>query len=387
MTGIRARLDYILKHNYVVNRLFNYSVSTALRLIGLFVKQDKNLILFSGHSRRYNDSPRAIYEYLINNSRYAHYKFVWALEDVSTQIPGNALKVKSDTFSYFIYSLRAKYWITCVNIERSLHYKKANCTYLNTWHGTPFKYIGNDAIGRKDYNFETTDFFCYASEFEKEIYKRAFKVKEEALIATGLPRNDSLYNVTTAEINDIKARLNIPANKKVILYAPTWRDSTDGGKSCAIAPPIDPIKWQHEFGKDYIILFRMHAYTNKLIGIKFNEVLRDFSEYPDINDLFKISDILISDYSASMADYCILERPILCFAYDYEDYKESRGLYIDYSKEMPSGVLKSEDSVIDYIKNMNYDDECRKTQEMLKSKLINYGGNATELCVKRLFNL
>lgn len=131
----------------------------------------------------------------------------------------------------------------------------------------------------------------------------------------------------------------------------------------------------------------MHAYTNKLIGIKFNEVLRDFSEYPDINDLFKISDILISDYSASMADYCILERPILCFAYDYEDYKESRGLYIDYSKEMPSGVLKSEDSVIDYIKNMNYDDECRKTQEMLKSKLINYGGNATELCVKRLFNL
>lgn len=388
MTGFRARLDYVLKHNYAVNRVFNISISSILKIIGLFVRQDKNLILFSGHSRKYNDSPKAIYEYIINNpNKFNGYKFIWALEDINVKIPGNPKKVKSDTLAYFICSLKARYWVTCVNIERSLHYKKNGCRYLNTWHGTPFKYIGNDAIGRKDYDFGNIDLFCYASEFEKPIYKRAFKVKEESLIATGLPRNDTLYNVTSIEIAEIKKRLGIPHEKKVILYAPTWRDSTDGGKSCAIAPPINPKKWQKELGNEYVILFRMHSYTNKLIGIQFNEVLRDFSEYHDINDLFKISDVLISDYSASMADYCILERPILCFAYDYDDYKSSRGLYIDYHQEVPSGILRTEDEVIRYIKSMDYEAECGKTKDMLKSKLVNYGGNATEQCVKYLFNI
>lgn len=383
MTGIRARLDYILKHNYTVNRIFNLSVSTVLRIIGIFVQQDKNMILFSGHSRKYNDSPRAIYEYILSNpNKYRQYKCVWALEDTLTEIPGSPIKVKADTLLYFIYSLKAKYWITCVNIERSLHYKKRSCKYLNTWHGTPFKFVGNDAIGRKDYDFSKTNYFCYASELEKQVYMRAFKVKEESLIATGLPRNDTLYNTSVNEINTIKKRLGIPLDKKIILYAPTWRDSTDGGKSCSIAPPINPNKWESMLGDEYIILFRMHAYTNRLIGIEFNDVLRDYSEYPNVNDLFKISDILISDYSASMADYCILERPIICFAYDYDEYKNSRGLYIDYLTDMPSGILKTEDEVIDYIKHIDYDLQSSLTKEMLKARLIHYGGNATEQCVK-----
>ncbi len=387
MHGFRARIDYILKHNYLINRLFNFCASSFLKFIGCFIPMDNKMVLFSGHTRKYNDSPQSIYEYmLVHPEKYGKYKCVWALEDPENiDIPGNPIKVKSDTFKYFKMSLRAKYWVTCVNIERSLHYKKNRCRYLNTWHGTPFKHIGNDAEGRKDYDFGNIDYFCYASEYEKNIYKKAFKTKDEAMIPTGLPRNDELYSVTEKEINDIKNRLNLPLDKKIILYAPTWRDSTDNGKTCSIKPPIDVSRWEYELKKDYIILFRMHAYTNKLLGLQFNDILRDYSSYPNVNDLFKIADILISDYSASMADYAILERPIVCFTYDYEQYRNERGLYIDYEKDMPSGILRTEDEVLNHIKNMDYENECKKTRIMIKEKLIHFGGNATVQCTEKLF--
>lgn len=388
MHGFRARLDYVLKHNYAVNRLFNWSVSSFMRLWGRFISTDEQMVIFSGHTRKYNDSPRTLYEYMLAHpEKYGKYKCVWALEDPdSVEIPGNAKKIKADTLEYFKYTLKAKYWITCVNIERSLHYKKRDCRYLNTWHGTPFKHIGNDAGVRKDYDFGSMDFFCYASDYEKEIYKRAFNVREDALIPTGLPRNDELYKVTQEEVEELKKRLGLPHDKKIILYAPTWRESTDNGKTCAIKPPVDAKKWEKVLKDDYVVLFRMHAYTNKLLGLEFNDTLRDYSTYPNVNDLFKVADILISDYSASMADFSILERPVLCFTYDYEEYRKERGLYMDYETEMPSGLLKTEDEVLEYIKDMDYEKECEKTRRMLKAKLLQYGGKATETCLSVLFD-
>lgn len=387
MNGLRARLDYILKHNYLIYRIFNLCVSSVLKIIGIFISTDKKMVIFSGQARKYNDSSRSLYEYMLAHpEKYGQYQCVWALEDPEhVDIPGNPIKIKADTMEYFKMTLRAKYWITCVNIERSLHYKKKGCRYLNTWHGTPFKHIGNDAGGRKDFDFGSVDYFCYASEYEKEIYKRAFRTRDESMIPTGLPRNDELYRVTPQEIKNIKERLGLPLDKKIILYAPTWRDSTDNGKTYAIKPPIDAKRWEKELKDGYIVLFRMHTYTNKLLGLEFNDTLRDYSAYPNVNDLFKVADILISDYSASMADYAILERPVLCFTYDYEQYREERGLYVDYATDMPSGILRTEDDVLNYIMMMDYEAECEKTRVMIKEKLIHLGGNATELCLEKLF--
>ena len=387
MSGLRARLDYALKHNYFLYRLFNAGVSTFMRIWGVFLPIKKNLVLFSGLSRGYNDSPRVLYEYMLAHpEKYGQYICVWAVEDVAhSVIPGEPIKVKADTLKYFKYTLMAGYWITSVNIERSLHYKKKACRYLNTWHGTPFKHIGNDARGRKDYDFGDINYFCCASEFEKKIYIEAFHTKENAMLPTGLPRNDELYKVTPEDIVAIRLRLGIPKGKKIILYAPTWRDSDDYGKSYVIKPPIDVAKWVNRLGDRYVVLFRTHAYTNKLLGIEFNDVVLDYSQYPLINDLLKISDILISDYSATMADYAILERPILTFVYDYDEYKKKRGLYLDYAKDMPSGILRTEDEVLDYIVSMDYDYECCKTKNMIKERLLHWGGNATIICLDKLF--
>lgn len=385
MHGFRSRLDFVLKHNYVINRLFNFIASLFFRAMGCFIRTDRRMVFFSAHTRMYNDSPKAIYEYMINSEAFQQYKYVWALEDpYSTSIPGSPIKVKSDSLSYFYYALKSHFWITCVNIERGLHFKKKGCKYLNTWHATPVKTMGNSAAGRKDYDFSDVDLFCISGEYERAIYLRDLNIKNSSVLTSGMPRNDELYHFTESDKNAIRVKLGIPSGKKVILYAPTWRDSKDGGRTYLMNPPMDVKKWEKELGEDYVLLVRTHQYTNQLLGIQFNDFARDYCSYPVVNDLLKVTDILISDYSAIIFDYCITERPIFCFGYDYQEFASARGFYVNLDEVLPMGVHQCENKLLAAIKNIDYPDACSKTA-MFKRKYMEYGGNATEMCVNSLF--
>ncbi|QSX09279.1 CDP-glycerol glycerophosphotransferase family protein [Alkalibacter rhizosphaerae] len=385
MKGLRARIDYLLKHYLIIQNVYKITMSTVFRIIGFILPINNKMILFNAHGRKYNDSPKAIYLKMIEDKRFEGYEFVWALDGPENyDIPG-CKKVQMDTFAYFITALKSKYWISCVNIERGLSFKKKNTIYLNTWHGTPLKYVGNAVKGRNDFDFSNIDLFCSAGQFEKDIYIKDFKVSEKAIINTGLPRNDYLYNYNLKQVNVIKNKLGLPLDKKIILYAPTWRDSTDVGRSYSIKPPIDFKCWKEKLGDEWIVLIRVHAYTNKILGLKFNDFIRDFSSYPEINELMIVSDLLISDYSAIIFDYSILEKPIFCFGYDYEQYKKERGLYIELEKELPNGVTKTETELIDKILRMNYSRESLNTKKF-KEKYLNYGGNATNLCIENIIN-
>lgn len=130
---------------------------------------------------------------------------------------------------------------------------------------------------------------------------------------------------------------------------------------------------------------RTHAYTNTLLGIVFNYFIRDYTNYPSVNDLFKVADILISDYSAAMADYSILERPIICFGYDYDSYAKTRGLYVDLESMLPNGVQRTEDEVIDLLHKMDYAKQSEMTRDMIKNKYTYLGGKACEICVNNVF--
>ena len=384
MSGFRARLDYVLKHNHFLSRIFRITASLCMRVWGIFVPMNNKMIIFTAHGRKYNDSPRAIYEYMLKSGKFKDFTMVWGLEDPSVEVPGNPIKVKADTPKYFWYTLAAKYWITCVNIERSLHYKKKDCIYLNTWHGTALNTMGNAVSGRKDFDFSYINFFCYESEFQKQHCISDFNCREEAMIPTGLPRNDTLYNTTKEEILDIKKRLGLPLDKKIILYAPTWRDSVDNGHTYAIKPPIDLNLWEEKLSDEYILLFRTHSYTNKIIGVEFNNFVRDYISYPIVNDLFKVSDILISDYSSCITDFSILSRPIICFAYDYEEYNRVHGLNFDFRVEMPNGIKETQEEVLSFIKSMDYNKECENTK-IFNQKYTNIGGHATEICIEKMF--
>ncbi|MBK2402963.1 CDP-glycerol glycerophosphotransferase family protein [Erysipelothrix sp. strain 2 (EsS2-6-Brazil)] len=380
---MKKKLDYILKHNKVLLIVFTKTLSMVFRFIGLFIRTEENLILISANSRGYNDSPRAIYEYMKKDSKYAQYRFVWAVDDVTQTIDGADL-VKADTWQYFKTALKAQYWITSVNIERGLHFKKKKTVFLNTWHGVAINEMGNAVAGRTDFDWSDTDYICYSAENERPIYYRDFNARPESMVPTGLPRNDELYHVDSDKVIEIKRSLNIPEDKKVILYAPTWRDSEDFGKSYQIKPPIDCDVWKKALGDEYVVILRTHPYTNELMGVTFDDFFYDGTMYPRVNDLMMISDILISDYSSIIFDYCVLERPVICFGYDYEAYSEKRGFYIDLETVIPSGIIHDEAHLIEHIKSMNYEEQVAKTKVM-KENHVTYGGNATEQIVNVVF--
>ena len=289
-----------------------------------------------------------------------------------------------DTFEYFKIALKAKYWVACVNIERGLKFKKKNQIYLNTWHGASLNFVGNAVVGRHDFHFEHINYFCYNGEYEREFIKRDFNVLDKALISTGYPRNDALYEATDETRTAFRKKFGILDDKRIILYAPTWRESEDGGGSFKLTPPINWKKWEEKLGEKYVVFLRTHPYTTELMNVKFNDFVRDYINYPQVNDLLIAADVLISDYSSIQLDYSILGRPQICFGYDYDEYKAVRGFYFDLEKTMPNGVMRDEDDVIRHLITMNYEEDCSKSRKF-RDNHMEYGGGAALKCIEKMF--
>ena len=380
---MRQRLIYILKHNLIIQKIYRVIMSFVFRVWGALLPVDESLVIFvSFMGMGFNDSPKAIYDYLKAHPEYKQYRCVWAFEQPE-KFP-DLETVKIDTPAYFKTALKAKFWVTNTNIERGLRFKKKNQVYLNTWHGIALKYIGNDVKGRNDFNFDTVDHLVVSGDYDEQVWKSAFNAKESTYLRCGMPRNEELWRADDENRKLMRAKLSIPADKKVILYAPTWRESTDGGKSYEIKPPIHFDVWKKELGTEYIILFRAHHQTTKVLGVMYDEFVRDASEYPAVNDLMIASDMLITDYSAISFDYSILCKPILCYAYDYETYLAERGTYFDIDDRYPNKSCRTEEELLARIKGIDYELECLNTKRF-REAFIQYGIGATEACVKAEF--
>ena len=382
------RIGYFLKHHLFFQTLYKVVFSFILRIMSIFIRIDKNLALFVSYAGSgYNDSPKAIYNSMSNYKELEKIKCVWAFSKKEfKKNKGNIKCVKIDSIKYFAVALKAKYWITNTNIERGLSFKRKKQIYLNTWHGIALKTIGNDCPGRSDYNFKSINFMCVSGSHDEKVFKSAFRVNELSYIKCGMPRNDSLYDISRFDCNKIKDKIGIHKDKKIILYAPTWRDSVDGGKTYGIKPPVDFNKWNEELSSDYVILFRAHHLTSKIMDISFNNFVIDVSSYDDVNELMVISDFLITDYSAIAFDYSILCKPIFVFAYDFNDYLKARGTYFNINDYYPNKIVENEDNLLKKIKNCDYPTECEKTKRF-KEKFVQYGGNATQTCIDSVFGL
>ena len=290
-------IEFTLKNNLIIQHFYKRLFSLIFRFIGLFLRTDPNLVLFNSFGgKKYNDSPKVIFEQLLNQAASKNLKLVWALENPDNFDIPNAIKIEINSLKYFIIALKAKYWVSSVNIERGLKFKKDSTIYLNTWHGAGTKKIGNAVSKRKDYDFSNVDYLLVQSNFEKDIFINDFGVKEENCLLSGFPRSDELFKSDKNQINLYKHVLKIPKGKKIILYAPTWRESKNSGSSYDLNIPLDIKKWQEKLTDDYVILFRTHTFTTNILNLKFNDLIRDVSDYPNVNHLLQISDILITDY-------------------------------------------------------------------------------------------
>ena len=286
----------------------------------------------------------------------------------------NARIIEYFSISYFYYLARSKYWIVNCKLPKYV-LKKPNQIYLQTWHGTPLKKLAHDIEvpeGTTFYRSEMTveqmrstydndvskyNYMISPSAFTTEVFQSAFKIDRTRLIETGYPRNDILSNYKENDLYEIKSKLKIPKDKKIILYAPTWRDNSYNLKGYTFKLKVDFRKWQEILGDDYVVVFKPHY----LIVNDFDlESVKDFVYFvdpkEDISDLYLIADILVTDYSSVFFDYAILKRPIYFYMYDLDSYRdELRGFYLDIYHELPGEVIEDEIVLLNKIKINDFD--------------------------------
>lgn len=389
---MKGRIKALVKNSKLIYGFYFHIGSFLLRCLGLFIKTDPNLILFISYGgQKYDDSPRVVYEYLKKKPISPAHRYVWAFIEPE-QFPQVSDRVRVDTLAYYLTALRAGIWITNSSASRGLNFrKKQTKNYMFTHGMTGIKKIGAD-IQSADKAFkigfqESFDAIFVEGKKEIPLLMQAWGKMPEVFRTTGLPRNDDLANVTDEEILSIKEKLAIPAGKKVILYAPTFREFSraDDGRN-ALGIPFDFSKWERTLGDEYVLLVTAHYEVAKLLDeLPKNSFVINAFKYPVLNDLIKVSDILISDYSSIVFDYAIMERPILCYGYDYDSYAVERGLYTDLDKLFFNGVLRTEEALLDAIVTMDYDAQCAYTREHIKDEYIASYGDAAEKAVEVIF--
>ncbi len=347
------------------NRIQWYRLMEHLLFRRLPVRKDW-VILESFFGRSYSDSPKYLYEYL--QRRYGdRYRYIWVLNGHSEALDksGKHTVCRLESLRYVYYMARCGYRIFNVR-QPSWNKKRDGMVFLETWHGTPLKKLGFDMedVFSSDPEFKTVfyrqakdwDFLVSANPFSTDVFERAFGYSRERILEYGYPRNDILYHPGKEEIAaEVKREFGIPEGKKVILYAPTWRDDqviTVGQYRFELA--LDLARMQKEFGQDSVFMLRTHYYVSQQLDLSaYSGFVYDGSRYEDISRIYLISDLLITDYSSVFFDYANLKRPILFYAYDRESYAdEMRGLYIDMERELPGPVLTTNDELVEALHHL-----------------------------------
>lgn len=372
-------------------------------------KIDNNIMIFASfNGKAYSDSPKAIYEKLIKNEQYKNYTFVWGFNNPDNykwlEKNSNTIIVKFMSSTYQKYLAKAKYWIFNFRVADYIYPKKKQI-FVECWHGTPLKRLGYDIenttnamnskkeiIKRYKMDAKKFTYFISPSKFASEKFMSAWNLKkfnkENIIVEEGYPRNDYLYTHTIDDVKKFKEKLGIANDdRKIILYAPTWRDNQHTANiGYTYKTEIDFEKLQQELSDKYIILFRAHyLIANTFEFDKYSDFIYDVSSIDDINELYVISDILITDYSSVFFDYANLKRPIIFYMYDLETYRDDiRGFYFDID-ELPGNIVKTEKELIDEVLNISasefeYNEKYRKFNEK-----YNYldDGKATERVIKK----
>lgn len=370
-------------------------------------KLDEKVVLFETFGgRSYACSPKAIYEQMLSMKKYKDYKFVWAFKDVcghNVKEDDRLVIVKTGSKEYYKYCSMAKYWIVN-SIMLDFVSKKKNQVYVQCWHGTPLKRLRCDIevngsvmntlseIRKKnDIDAKRFDYFLSPSSFASEKFISAFNLKnlskENIIVEKGYPRNEYLFKYTEKDVKEIKKVFGIPKDKKVIFYAPTFRDNQHAsGVGYTYNLNIDFDSLRKKFGKEYVILFRPHYYiANSFDFEKYKGFVYDASRHDDVNECYVISDILVTDYSSVFFDYANLKRPMLFYMYDLDEYKgKLRDFYMDL-KELPGPIVEVQSDLEKELSHLsNYWKKYKKTYDIFNKKYNYLDG---EDCSKKVLEV
>jgi CDP-glycerol glycerophosphotransferase len=380
-----------------------------------YTVDDKLAVFESYMGKSYACSPKAIYQYMVKSGKFKDFKFVWAFKDMQKlpelilQEPelASASFVEYDSDEYYRVYATAKYFVSNSRLPNYI-IKKDNQVYVQTWHGSTFKKLGYD-ICKEGYNVLSSAEFL-REQYDKDASRYTYLVSPSAfctgtyrsgfnlaknnslvkIIEKGYPRDDYLVNRDGKSVEEIRRMIGIPESdrRKVILYAPTWRDSDHKtGVGFVLDLPVDFSCLQRELGDDYIILFRAHYFIGNTFDFgKYEGFLYDVSKMDDINYLYVVSDVLVTDYSSVFYDYANLRRPIIFYMYDRQVFSDSvRDFYLTI-EELPGPVVENEEGLISALNQYQSGFEPDEKYENFNRKFNGlHDGHASENVVQEVF--
>ncbi|WP_341394780.1 CDP-glycerol glycerophosphotransferase family protein [Arthrobacter sp. G119Y2] len=315
------------------------------------------IVYESSHGASISCNPLAMFRKIVNDPRFQGYTHVWVLND-KTKIPQelrqnrDILFVGRESDLYLRYIASAKYLINN-NTFPPYFTRRDGQEYLNTWHGTPIKTLGRDIkSGVMDHknaarNFLQATHIIFPNKFTAECLVNKYEIDalyQGKLAVTGYPRIDSTIASSEDTVSALKSRLGIAKDKRVVLYAPTWR-GTLANKN------LDEVRLARDLeamgGGDWHFLYRGHSVDESSVS---GSVFEKYSVSPDIdtNDLLALVDVLVTDYSSIMFDFMPTRRPIVFYAYDLDEYQSERGLYFDL-EDMGGALCRDLESTLNAI--------------------------------------
>lgn len=348
---------------------------------------DKTVVYSSLWGDKFNDNPRAIYDYLQVN--YPNFKHIIVMKNVlEDMVLPEAKFISFGTKEYWYYLARAKYFVNNVNFEQPERVKRDSQIELQTMHGTPLKNMGFDVLNewssagyerylRKNLNW---NYLTVPSDFVTEVAQNAYHHQAKVL-KYGYPRNDALFTkANTADLKVLKRKLNLPTDKKIVLYAPTWRQRGD------IELELNYEQLSQALPENIILVIHGHYWTNVINVPQLDNIRMANSEF-SIDDYYIAADVMVTDYSSTMFDYALLKKPMIFYVYDFDTYTQSRGLTFDFEADAPGPLVYNQEELETALQQ--YDQIPSKYAhkiEAFNEKFIQYDdGNASQRVVEEVF--
>lgn len=361
---------------------------------------NKNKIVFENFKgNSYGCNPKYITEEIIK--RKLPCELVWIVksvkqEDEEGNFPPEVQLVSKNSFNALKELATAKLW---VDNQRKIYYlrrgleKKPSQYYIQTWHGSlgikkigldsPLSNINNEWIPFGIQDAEMTDYIISNSEFETNVFKSNFFGKGN-IKQWGHARNDIFFKNPT-EINHLKTKIktefNIPQDKKIMLYIPSFRDNFD--LECfKIDTEMLKDTLSKKFGGDWVIAVKMHPHLKKYSTelFDFSDTVVDASFYPDIQELLVSCDGAITDYSSCIFDFMLSRKPAFIFATDIEEYNTDRGFYYPL-ESTPFPISTTNEQLKQNILNFDNEKYLKDVELFLQDKGCIEDGHASERIV------
>jgi len=356
---------------------------------------NKAIVFISYGGKSYSDNPKAISEKL--HEIRPDLKIIWLFNKPETKkdvVPEYVSCLKANTFKALKALATSKFWID--NFEKPIYiYKSRKQFYLQTWHGDRgFKKVLHDSLFASSNNYrlfesKSCDLIIVGSEHGEKHLKSAFKYTGDFL-KRGCPRNDILVENNPNKYLQIKGSFSVQTDTKILLYAPTFRRESSGNNAKKQLVNIDLTEvvtvLENVTNENWICLVRAHSAASGLAGIPDDNRFIDVTNYEDMSELLLISDILITDYSTCAGDFALLNRPVILYQSDREEYIEKdRTFYFDIDKS-PFIVAMNQSELISFIKNINTFDAKKNCEEILRFYGSCETGKASEAVVNYIIS-